>query len=68
VESTHKAWKHLLIDLDETLTSISTELNISKQGVFEGLFRGRSKRVQKHVLHLAKQKGIPIPQELSTII
>ena len=63
-----KAWKHLLINLELSMTDIAKELGVTTQAVYFGLNTNGSKPVQRFVLQLAKQKGIPIPQELSTII
>lgn len=66
--NTIKPWKHLLIELEESLTSIGREIGVTPQGVRAALFNNRSKRIQFYVLQKAKQKGIPIPKELSTIM
>ncbi len=57
-------WRHLLVDLDISMAQIGRELDITRTGVWLGLFENKSKNVQRYVLQKAIDKGIQIPKPL----
>lgn len=64
-----KAWRHLLLDLDYlSYTDLARAYGVTIPAITSSLNKNKSQKIQRRLLEEAKQKGIPIPKELSSII
>ena len=67
-KTTLKAWRHLLIDLEYFgYADVARAYGVTVPAVYGSVVKNESKRIQRRLLEEARQKGIPIPKELSSL-